>query len=133
MTYLIPLIVFGLGQIVKIAIKLVQRRPIALRHMLYGGMPSTHAAIVASLATVVGLREGFYSTVFGITLIFSTIVIYDAIQLRAIVGQHSAILNKLQAEGNGPSLPQIVGHSYSQVFAGVIFGIAVSLLLLVWW
>jgi len=132
MTYLIPLLVFGFGQVLKLLIRLVQRKPLSIRNLLYGGMPSTHTAIVASLATVVGVSEGISSTTFGITLIFSLIVIYDATRLRAIVGEHSSILNKLRADASQPPLPETVGHTTTQVIAGIVFGIALSLLLLMW-
>lgn len=133
MTYLIPLIVFTLGQIVKILIAKIQYPNRKLFSVFdYGGMPSTHTAIVASLATVVGAREGLSSTTFGIAVIFSIIVIYDAIRLRAIVGEHSSILNKLRADASKLPLPETVGHSTTQVIAGVVFGIIISLLLLMW-
>jgi len=43
-----------------------------------GGMPSTHAALVSSLVTVVGVTEGVQSTAFIISAVFSLIVLYDA-------------------------------------------------------
>ena len=36
-------------------------------------MPSSHAASVAALSTMVGLSQGFRSVVFGVTLFFSLI------------------------------------------------------------
>ena len=47
-----------------------------------GGMPSSHAASVSALSTMVGLQEGFRSNLFGVTLFFSLIVMYDAAGLR---------------------------------------------------
>jgi len=41
-------------------------------------MPSSHAASVAALSTSVGIQQGFNSVLFGATLYFSLVVMYDA-------------------------------------------------------
>ncbi|TMQ72760.1 MAG: hypothetical protein E6K81_06485, partial [Candidatus Eisenbacteria bacterium] len=51
-----------------------------------GGMPSSHAASVSSLSTMVGLHDGFRSSLFAVTLFFSLIVMYDAAGLRRAAG-----------------------------------------------
>ncbi len=43
-----------------------------------GGMPSSHSAMVCSLATVVGYEYGLDSAVFAIALVLATVVMYDA-------------------------------------------------------
>src|SRR5262245_54286103 len=54
-----------------------------------GGMPSSHAASVAALSTLVGLSQGFRSAIFGVTLFFSLIVMYDAAGLRRAAGRQA--------------------------------------------
>src|SRR5262249_10650822 len=68
------------------------------RFVQTGGMPSSHSASVAALSTTVGFNEGFRSTLFGVTLFFSLIVMYDAAGLRRAAGRQAAILNRLIAE-----------------------------------
>ena len=55
-----------------------------------GGMPSSHAASVAALSTEVAFHEGVRSILFGVTLYFSLVVMYDAAGLRRAAGRHGA-------------------------------------------
>ncbi|OEL25345.1 hypothetical protein BAE44_0013635 [Dichanthelium oligosanthes] len=45
---------------------------------LSGGMPSTHSASVVAVATSLGLERGFADSVFGMSVVFAAIVMYDA-------------------------------------------------------
>ena len=47
-----------------------------------GGMPSSHASTVVSLATGVWLLKGTVSIEFAIAMVFSSIVLYDATGIR---------------------------------------------------
>src|SRR3989344_5180937 len=61
----------------------------------YSGMPSSHAAFVASLAAIVGLEESFGSPLFAVCFIFGILIIRDALGLRRYLGQHGEIINVL--------------------------------------
>ena len=52
-----------------------------------GSMPSAHSASVISLVVMVGLLDGTESGLFGLALLFSIIVMYDAIMVRRSVGE----------------------------------------------
>ena len=71
-----------------------------------GGLPSSHTATVASLTLAVGLREGFSSTLFAVSLAFSLIVAYDAANVRYYAGQNVQItqqlIQDLREMGNSP-------------------------------
>ena len=43
-----------------------------------GSMPSGHTAAVTSLATAIGIQEGWGSPLFAITAVLAFIVMYDA-------------------------------------------------------
>ncbi|RZR97758.1 hypothetical protein BHM03_00026997 [Ensete ventricosum] len=43
-----------------------------------GGMPSTHSAAVAAAATSLGLERGFSDSIFGMSVVFAFLVMYDA-------------------------------------------------------
>jgi uncharacterized protein len=47
-----------------------------------GGMPSAHSTFVIALATAMGLKYGATSDEFLICLVFSIIIIYDAMNVR---------------------------------------------------
>ncbi|XP_062228960.1 uncharacterized protein LOC133926840 isoform X1 [Phragmites australis] len=59
-----------------------------------GGMPSTHSAGVVAVATSLGLERGFADSIFGMSVVFAAIVMYDAQGVRREVGNHAKVLNK---------------------------------------
>ena len=98
-----------------------------------GGMPSSHAASVAALSTLVGLREGFRSTMFCVTLFFSLIVMYDAAGLRRAAGRQAVVLNRLieehfaHPEAGAQRLMELLGHTPLEVLVGALLGVATAL------
>ncbi|KAG1335188.1 putative membrane protein YuiD [Cocos nucifera] len=60
-----------------------------------GGMPSTHSAGVVAAATSLGLERGFSDSIFGMSVVFAALVMYDAQGVRREVGYHAKILNKI--------------------------------------
>lgn len=136
MIILIPLTVWLLGQGFKFVYQSLRHKKFQLQHFMdLGGMPSTHSAMVASLATIVGLTEGWNSSLFGSTVIYALIIVHDALRLRNVVGEHSRILNRLVTEfpfKNGDTFPQVkerTGHTLSEVAIGLGMGILVTLAL----
>jgi acid phosphatase family membrane protein YuiD len=99
-----------------------------------GGMPSSHAAWVASLSTSIGVTYGFDSALFAVTLVFSLIVLFDAQGVRRSSGRQARILNKMlddiywKKRVDEEELKEFLGHTPVEVFAGVSLGIVVSLL-----
>ncbi|KAJ8616632.1 hypothetical protein MRB53_036004 [Persea americana] len=73
-----------------------------------GGMPSTHSAGVVAAATSLGLERGLSDSVFGMSVVFAAIVMYDAQGVRREVGYHAKILNKilLEAQQNSTLCPE---------------------------
>ena len=100
----------------------------------YSGMPSSHSALVVSLATIAGLEFGISSPVFAISLIVAFITIRDALGIRRYLGQHGKTLNILVKDLRGdldedyPRLLEKIGHTPSQVLAGSIIGFLVSVI-----
>lgn len=102
----------------------------------YGGMPSAHTAFVISLATSVGMHEGWESGAFAIAFIFALLIIRDAIGLRQFLSQHGRILNMLikdlpdNVEAKYPhKLEERFGHTPLQAFIGGLIGLAITGLL----
>lgn len=88
-----------------------------------GGMPSTHSSLVASICTIICLDYGITSPLFAITLIFSLIVIYDAMGIRYESGKQAEAINTF----TGSKLKEKIGHKPIEVIAGILLGILVSL------
>ncbi len=99
-----------------------------------GGMPSAHSAAVAALSTAVGLQEGFSSAVFGVTLYFSLIVMYDAAGLRRAAGRQAEVLNRLidrhfrHPQDDTQRLMELLGHTPLEVLVGALLGVLSALL-----
>ena len=99
-----------------------------------GGMPSSHSAVVTSLATMIGKTQGITSPIFALSVIFAFIVMYDAAGVRRAAGKQAKLLNKL-IETPGLTnievqerLVEVLGHTPTQVIVGAIIGIIVGLI-----
>ncbi|KAL0925563.1 hypothetical protein M5K25_003913 [Dendrobium thyrsiflorum] len=61
-----------------------------------GGMPSSHSATVTSLAIAIGIQDGFNSSLFAASMIFASVVMYDAFGVRLHAGKQA--MNKFLDE-----------------------------------
>ncbi|MDP2934106.1 MAG: divergent PAP2 family protein [bacterium] len=135
----IPILVWAFGQGLKFLIKIIKRNRFDLQDFFdYGGMPSTHSAMVASLSTLTALELGVRSPIFAITIIFSLFIIHDALRLRNVLADHSKIINQLrntlppEQRIKYPEVPERIGHKLPEVAVGLILGIAMTLILNLW-
>ena len=97
--------------------------------LLSGGMPSAHSAIVVSMAVFLGLQDGLNSSVFGLSVWLSIIVMYDAMMVRYSSGMQGEALNKLIME-QGSKLKKLRvahGHTPVEVLAGASIGAVVAI------
>jgi uncharacterized protein len=114
------------SQTIKLGIMLYKREPIKLAALTRsGGMPSSHSALITSIAASIGLSSGFHSTEFFIATVLSFVVIYDARGIRHAVGTHAKALNTLQPTQK--PLNEEVGHTLPEIIIGIAIGLAVSL------
>jgi len=126
----VPFILWVLIQTYKVIHDLVTTKKFNFKRIMgAGGMPSSHSAVVTSLAVLVGKAEGFDTPIFAIGMIFAFIVMYDAAGVRRAAGKQAKLLNKI-VETPGLSgvevserLVEVLGHSPIQVFVGALIGI----------
>ena len=126
------------AQILKVFTGVFRQREFSVRAMLFGngGMPSSHTASVAALATANAVTEGFGSIPFAIAALLAIVVMNDAIGVRREAGKHSQALNQLMSE-RAKELKEepleffreLMGHTPLQVFFGLLTGVAVALLM----
>ncbi|MCH8863895.1 MAG: divergent PAP2 family protein [Chloroflexi bacterium] len=131
----IPISAWAIAQLTKTSIALLQGKGLDFRYLVSsGGMPSAHSALVTSLATTVGMTQGFGSTVFGITVILALIVMYDAAGVRQSVSQQSVVLNRIVRElrlrhsitNLEADMRELLGHTPFQVIVGAFSGFALA-------
>ena len=103
-----------------------------------GGMPSTHSAVVASVATAAGLQCGWNSPLFAIAAILAFIVMHDAVGVRQETGKQAKAINNimgiLQARDRGELTPEetlkeFVGHTGRQVLVGALGGVLTAVVM----
>ena len=103
-----------------------------------GGMPSSHSAVVASLATAIGLQSGLDSPLFAVATVLAVIVMHDATGVRQETGKQAKVINDLvkmlQAKERGEMTPaetlkEFVGHTGPQVFVGMLCGILIAVII----
>lgn len=87
-----------------------------------GGMPSGHAASLTAATVSIGLLEGFGTSIFALALCVLVIVIYDAVNVRYIVGEQGKALNKLIKK----PLRIVEGHVITEVLVGILIGVLVG-------
>ena len=125
---------FGI-QLFKLLDDLVTTKKFNFRRIMgAGGMPSSHSAVVAGLATLVGKYEGVGSSTFAVAFIMAFIVMYDACGVRRAAGKQAALLNKL-VETPGltgvqvsEKLVEVLGHTPIQVIVGALIGVIAGLI-----
>lgn len=129
----IPILLWMAIQLFKFLTELIVNKKLNIKRLVgAGGMPSSHSAIVCSLAVLIGKEYGFDSGNFGIAIIMAFVVMYDAAGVRRAAGKQARILNKiLETPGLTTlqvqeKLVEVLGHTPIQVFVGAIIGFLVG-------
>lgn len=99
-----------------------------------GGMPSSHSALVTSLCTTIGFRNGIHSDIFIFSLCFFLVVIRDAFGVRRSSGIQAKRLNEIGEElkenkiiRNYTMMKEVNGHTPMEVICGCILGFFIGL------
>lgn len=97
-----------------------------------GGMPSSHSAVVASLATAVGFIEGFTTPLFIALFFYGILTVRDALGVRRAAGLQAEVINRISKVLNQqhkitiPSVKEIHGHNGFEVSVGVLLGFFIA-------
>ena len=132
----VPMILWFCIQVFKVLHDLYKTKKFNFRRILgAGGMPSSHSAVVVSIATLIGKNYGVDSAIFALSLIFALVVMYDACGVRRAAGKQAKLLNEivntpglstLEVKGK---LQEALGHTPVQVFVGALIGLIAGLIL----
>ena len=131
----IPILVWFFIQAFKTIFDLCKNKKLNVKRILgAGGMPSSHSAVVTSLAVLIGKNQGFDSEIFALAVVFAFVVMYDAAGIRRAAGKQAAILNKILETPGLTSvqvqekLVELLGHTPIQVFVGALIGIIIGMI-----
>lgn len=135
----IPIITWFVVQCLKVIFELIKNKKLNLRRMVgSGGMPSSHSALVCSLATSIGLTEGISSPIFAISVSLAAIVMYDAAGVRRAAGKQAKVLNQIienhkEKINVQEKLIELLGHTPFEVYVGAAIGILMAMALVPLW
>lgn len=124
------------AQVLKVMIELITEKSFDLsRFVGSGGMPSSHAAFVTSLATAVARMEGVGSGTFAVAMALALVVMYDAAGVRRASGQHAKLLNWMiehwydsaPEDEFSKRMKELIGHTPIEVLAGAVLGLVIGL------
>ena len=132
---IIPFATWFFIQLFKLIYDLVTTKKFNFKRILgAGGMPSSHSAVVIALATMIGKNYGVNSAIFGLSIVFAFVVMYDAAGVRRAAGKQAKLLNKIvQTPGLTnvevtEKLQEVLGHTPIQVFVGALIGFIVGMI-----
>jgi len=132
----LAILALGTVQLFKFFRAMVVTRTVDFQRLFgMGGMPSSHAASVAALATSVGLGAGWSSPLFGVTAFFCLMVMYDAAGIRRAAGRQARVLNRMLDDlrehhsVEGERLIELLGHTPTEVLTGTAYGVLLALVL----
>ena len=131
----VPIILWACIQTFKVIYDFYTTKKFNFKRILgAGGMPSSHSAVVTSIATLIGKYQGVDSAIFGLALLFALVVMYDACGVRRAAGKQAKVLNEIvntpgltgvEVQGK---LQEALGHTPVQVFVGAAIGIIAGLI-----
>jgi acid phosphatase family membrane protein YuiD len=131
-----PLIAWITAQVTKVALNYRASKRVDFRYLSsLGGMPSAHSATVSALATSVGINCGVHSQIFASTFVVAVIVMFDASTVRRAAGLQAGLLNDIVRElfkehhFSERKMVELLGHTRTEVFAGLLLGVAMAFLI----
>lgn len=130
---MITLSVWAIAQGLKVLLGVIREKRFNFRWFIgTGGMPSSHAAGAAALATSTGLYVGFNSPIFALATVFALVTMFDAQGVRRAAGHQASILNQVmddmywKGKIKTERLIELVGHTPLQVITGAALGCALA-------
>lgn len=138
------LIALLIAQGAKPFIMLLKTGEFRLKYLIAsGGYPSSHSASVVALCLSIGLKDGFDSSIFALSLGIVMIVLFDAVNVRYYSGRNISLTQQLIEdlqyiiEMKDPiydeKFKEVLGHTKLEAVTGIFLGIFVSIVLYFLW
>ncbi len=129
--FIVPIIAFCLAQIIKSCVFWYHDKNFHVSNLFTdGGMPSGHSATMSSLTMIIYLVDGF-TTTFLVSFFVSLVVFRDAYGVRLETSKQAVIINKVVKDlkiSHEKRLKELIGHTKTQTFFGIVLGVVVALL-----
>lgn len=132
-----PLVATGiawfLAQLLKTLISTIREGKFDFKwFVLPGGFPSSHSAAATALATSLGIKFGFSSGLFALSVLLAGFIIFDARVIRRATGKQAETLNRIvrdlykEKKLKIGRLKEFLGHTSLEIFFGILLGIIVG-------
>ena len=98
-----------------------------------GGLPSSHSALVCSLCTSIGFKNGLNSDIFILSFIFLMVTVRDAVGVRRSNGIQAKKMNELGKDLKEKNIidykpiKEVNGHTPIEVTLGCVLGFFIGL------
>ena len=118
----VPLVANITAHAIKYSVKITSEK----RGTLFqsGGAISAHNATLFSLATLIGLMNGFDTPLFAVAAFLAAVVAYDSINVRRATGEQGDALKKLVKSRQKPFNAH--GHTPLEMILGAVWGILLA-------
>lgn len=126
--FFVPVVAWFIAGTLKFIINRFRFGKDARAYIGNGGFPSNHTTVVTTITWLIGLREGFDSSMFGLGVALVMIVIFDATGLRRYVGKHAEKINSLDLNSTA-QLRERIGHTKVEVIGGIVLGVVLGYLI----
>ena len=129
--YLVAIVSAWFGaHAIKYIVSLIRKENYGFRSYVFmsGGMPSSHTATVVAMATIIGFLNGVDSGLFGLSVLFALIVMYDAVKVRRSSGEQGvAIRDLIKEQKSRVTFPRVYrGHTPIEMAAGALLGVIIG-------
>lgn len=140
----ISLFAMILCQVAKFVIYSIKYKKLLWYYLIStGGFPSSHSSFCVALCVALGLFQynilGYLDWSFPVSVVFSMIVLHDAMGVRLEASKHAKILNNLTSEmtyeerlelgfGEKGSLKEMLGHRAIEVLGGIMVGAVIGII-----
>lgn len=95
-----------------------------------GGFPSSHASSTVSLATYIGIVDGWETSIFALSALMAAVVMYDSLGVRRTVQEHTRLLQELSKKDRADLKIKYTrtgkGHTPKEVLGGLVVGAIVG-------
>ncbi len=128
------------AQVIKMVRGAIKMKSVDFTYLLStGGMPSAHSALAMSLFVSLGLGVGWAAPVTVAASVFAAITMFDAATVRRAAGLQARVLNRMVAQFKKEHklsfkpLKELLGHTRTEVFGGMLAGAAVAVAVMNLW
>ncbi len=135
--FLIPIMAGLVCQLLKLVIYSVMEKKFIPGGLFKpDGMPNVHAAVFASLSTVIGIKYGYSSLLYSVAATYGIVILHDTMRVKREKQKQVDVLNRIISSIDGYSelvsnrIKRVLQYRPLDVLGGVILGAALTYLLL---